>query len=69
VAALAYALYRTAEIRDGPGELDPKLAALLAVAREIAGSTGYGYRHDLAGGPWMRAGAIPSLRNCSPTWR
>jgi len=41
VAVLAYALYRTAEIRDGPGELDPKLAALLAVAREIAGSTGY----------------------------
>jgi hypothetical protein len=40
VAVLAYALCRTAEIRDGPGGLDPKLAALLAVAREIAGSTG-----------------------------
>jgi AhpD family alkylhydroperoxidase len=39
--AAGWSLEETVAIRDGTAELDPKLAALLAVAREIAGSTGY----------------------------
>ena len=39
--AAGWSLKETVAIRDGTAELDPKLAALLALAREIAGSTGY----------------------------
>lgn len=39
--AAGWSLEETVAIRDRTAELDPKLAALLAVAREIAGSTGY----------------------------
>jgi uncharacterized peroxidase-related enzyme len=39
--AAGWSLAETVAIRDGTAELDPKLAALLALAREIAGSTGY----------------------------
>ena len=38
--AAGWSLAETVAIRDGTAELDRKLAALLAVAREIAGSTG-----------------------------
>jgi AhpD family alkylhydroperoxidase len=66
--AAGWSLAETVAIRDGTAELDRKLAALLAVAREIAGSTGY-----VTDAAWQaalgRAGAIPSWRNCSPTWR
>ncbi len=39
--AAGWSLEETVAIREGTAELDPKLAALLAVAREIAGSVGY----------------------------
>jgi len=39
--AAGWSLEETVAIRDGTAELDPKLAALLAVAREIAGNVGY----------------------------
>ncbi len=39
--AAGWSLKETVAIRDGTAQLDPKLASLLAVAREIAGNTGY----------------------------
>jgi uncharacterized peroxidase-related enzyme len=39
--AAGWSLAETVAIRDRTAELDPELAALLALAREIAGSTGY----------------------------
>ena len=39
--AAGWSLEETVAIRDGTAELDAKLAALLAVAREIAGNVGY----------------------------
>jgi AhpD family alkylhydroperoxidase len=39
--AAGWSLEETVAIRDGTGELDRKLASLLAVAREIAENTGY----------------------------
>jgi len=36
-----WSLEETVAIRNGTAELDPKLAALLAVARQIAGNVGY----------------------------
>jgi AhpD family alkylhydroperoxidase len=57
--AAGWSLAETVAIRDGTAGLDPKLAALLALAREIAGSAGY--VTDIAWGrPCRRAGAIPS---------
>jgi uncharacterized peroxidase-related enzyme len=39
--AAGWSLEETVAIRDGTAELGPKLASLLAAAREIAGATGY----------------------------
>ncbi len=39
--AAGWSLAETVAIRNGTAQLDPKLASLLAVARQIAGNTGY----------------------------
>ncbi len=48
--AAGWLLEETVAIRDGTADLGPKFGSLLAVAREIAGNTGY-----VADAPWQAA--------------